>query len=166
MHSSSFLCSLFALAATVQSFKFTGPSTSEPIDLLSEITITWTESNSSEHKKWPSIDLEWFAKPTDLKSFGYEIAAGLNISDGQYKFTPKNTIKVLQPFAKELSENKLFQFKATLRNGTYAEDSGAVISTGKYNVIGLQKTTSAATAVGLGWGSLACGIAAVGFMNI
>lgn len=167
MHTSTFLSSLLALAATAQSLKFTGPTTSEPIDLSKEITVTWTEGNSSEHKKWPSFDLEWFSKPTELKSFGFEIASGLNTSDGQYKFTPgQNTIKTLQPFLDELSKNKAFSFRATLTNGTKAEDVGPVVSSGNYSVIGLQKTTNAAAAVGLGWGSLACGIAAVSFMII
>jgi hypothetical protein len=168
MHTSTFLSSsLLALAGTAQSLKFTGPSTSEPIDLSAEITITWSEGNSSEHKKWPNFDLSWYSKPTDLRSFDFEIASGLNTSDGQYKFTPsQNTIKTLQPFADELSKNKAFSFKATLRNGTEAEDTGAVVSSGKYNVIGLQKTTNAAKAVGFAWGSLACGIAAVSFIII
>ncbi|KAM0543052.1 hypothetical protein ACHAPJ_012501 [Fusarium lateritium] len=169
MHASAILSSyLLALAATVQSLRITGPSTSEAIDLSQEITVTWSQSNSSEQKKWPTLDLEWFSKPTDLKSFGFEIASGLNTSDGQYKFTPsRNTIKTLQPFADELSKNKAFTFKITLRNGTDGEtDVGPVVSGGKYNVIGLQKTTNAGAAVGLEWGALAWGIAAISFILV
>ncbi|CAJ0545069.1 Ff.00g085420.m01.CDS01 [Fusarium sp. VM40] len=161
MHTSTFISSsLLALAATVQSFKFTGPNTSEAIDLSTEVTITWSEGNRSVQDKWRNIDLTWFSQPTELRSFEFELASGLNLSDEQFKFTPKNTIKTLQPFADQLSKNKAFSFKATLRNGTGPEDVGAVVSSSKYYVIGLQKTTNAAAAVGFGW-SLIGGMAVV-----
>ncbi|KAL7758314.1 hypothetical protein ACKLNR_012841 [Fusarium oxysporum f. sp. zingiberi] len=104
MHTLTFFSSLLALAATAQSLKFTGPSTSSPLDFSKEITITWSESNSSEHKNRPTFDLEWFSQPTELESFGFEINTDVNISAGQYKFTPSsNTINTLRPFADQLS---------------------------------------------------------------
>jgi hypothetical protein len=161
MHTSTFFSSLLALAATVQSLKFTGPSTSSPLDLSKEITVTWSESNSSEHKTWPTFNLEWFSQPTDLRSFGFEIDTGVNVSAGQYKFTPgRNTISTLRPFAAQLSENKTFSFRAVFMN-----ESDVVFETesGKYSVVGLDKVTNAGKAVGLEWGVLACGLVAVSF---
>ncbi|KAI6764284.1 hypothetical protein HG530_008073 [Fusarium avenaceum] len=168
MHTSTFVSSsLLALAATAQSLKFTGPSTSKVLDLSTEIIITWIEGNSSEHKKWPTFDLSWDSKPTDLKSYGVEFATGLNSSDGQYKFTPSDkAFDYLKPYADELSQNKSFWFTATLRNDSEADNIGPEVFSGKYSVIGLQKTTNAATTVGFGWGSLACEIAAMSFIIV
>ncbi|EWY83031.1 hypothetical protein FOYG_15106 [Fusarium oxysporum NRRL 32931] len=167
MHTSTLFFSLLALAATARSLKFTGPSTSSPLDFSKEITITWSESNSSEHKSRPTFDLEWFSQPTDLKSFGFEIETGVNISAGQYKFTPSsNTINTLRPFANQLSENETFLFKAIFRNESDKSDMVYEASSGKYAVVGLDKVTNAGKAVGLEWGVLACGLAAASFFMI
>ncbi|KAI3576659.1 hypothetical protein IWW34DRAFT_746713 [Fusarium oxysporum f. sp. albedinis] len=167
MHTSALFSSLLVLASTAQSLKFTGPSTSSPLDLSKEITIIWSESNSSEHKTRPNFDLEWFSRPTDLKSFGFEIETGVNVSAGQYKFMPSsNAINALRPFTDQLSENKTFLFKAIFRNESDESDVVYEASSGKYAVVGLDKVTNAGKAVGLEWGVLTCGLATLSFFLI
>ncbi|KAF5694882.1 hypothetical protein FDENT_1011 [Fusarium denticulatum] len=167
MHASTPFYSLITLAATSQSFKFTGPSTSAPLDLSEEITITWSQSNSPEHKTGPTFHLEWFSHPTGLESIGFEIETDVKVSAGQYKFTPSsNTINTLRPFAEQLSENKTFMFKANFRNESDESDVIYEASSRKYFVIGLDKVTNAGKAVGLDWGLVGSGVAAASLFMI
>ena len=159
--------SLLALAATVQSLRFTGPSTSEALDITTEITITWGKGNSSEEHNLPSkFNLEWFTHPVNNQSIGAQIETGLDVSDGKYKWTPSpNTINMLKPFWNELYDDK-FKFQAVFYNETDPTLTLKTVSSGNYSVIGLKDARSGGKTVGLQWGVLAGGLATVGMMLV
>ncbi|KAJ4128888.1 hypothetical protein NW768_007410 [Fusarium equiseti] len=159
--------SILALAATVQSLRFTGPSTSEALDITTEITVTWGKGNSSEDHNLPSkFTLEWFSQPVKSQSFRFEIQTGLDVSDGQYKWEPSpNTINTLKPVWNELYNNK-FQFQAVFYSDTDPTLTLKTVSSGKYSVIGLKDAKSGGKAVGPEWGVLACGLATVSMMLV
>jgi len=159
--------SLLALAATAQSLRFTGPSTSEALDITTEITVTWGKGNSSEEHNLPSkFTLEWFTHPVKNQSIGSEIQTDLDVSDGEYKWKPsQNTINTLKPFWNELYDNK-FEFQAVFYNETDTTETLKTVSSGKYGIIGLKDARSGGKAVGLEWDVLACGLATIGMMLI
>ena len=159
--------SLLAFAATAQSLKFTGPSTSEALDITTEITITWGKGNSSdEHNLPPKFNLEWFTHTVKNQSIGAEIETDLNVSDGEYKWTPSpNSIDMLKPFWNELYDNK-FKFQAVFYNETDPTLTLKTVSSGNYSVIGLKDATSGGKAVRLQWGVFAGGLATVGMMFV
>ncbi|RFN54386.1 hypothetical protein FIE12Z_1513 [Fusarium flagelliforme] len=159
--------SLLALAATVQSFKFTGPSASEPLDLSKEIIITWSQGNSSEQNKLPpTFSLDWDSKPDELHNFGVELEPSFNASAGQYKWTPgEYTFKTLKPYAENLAKEKRFWFKAYFRNESDVGDVLYEATSEKYTITGLEGVvTNGGKTVGFEWGVLACGLATVGLM--
>ncbi|KAF5699682.1 hypothetical protein FMUND_14643 [Fusarium mundagurra] len=167
MHTSTLLCSLLTLAATSQSFRFTGPSTSTPLDLSKEITITWSQSNSSEQRIRPTFHLEWFSRPTDLESFGFEIDTDVKVSAGQYKFMPSsNTMNTLRPFAEQLSENKTFLFKVIFRDESDESDVIYGASSEKYAAAGLDRVKNAGKAVRLDWRYVGGGLAVASLFMI
>ncbi|KAF5529619.1 hypothetical protein FPHYL_14194 [Fusarium phyllophilum] len=167
MHTSTLFYSLLTLAATSQCFKFTSPSTSAPLDLSKEITITWSQSNSSEQRFRPTCHLEWFSRPTDLESFGFEIDTDVKVSAGQYKFMPSsNTINTLRPFAEQLSKNKTFLFKAIFRQQSHKSDVIYEASSEKYTASGLDRVTNAGKAVKLDWGYVGARLAAASLFMI
>ncbi|RBR18741.1 uncharacterized protein FIESC28_05882 [Fusarium coffeatum] len=159
--------SLLAFAAAAQSLRFTGPSTSEALDITTEINITWGKGNSSEeHDLPPKFTLEWFTHPVKNQSIGSEIQTDLDVSDGEYKWKPStSTINMLKPFWNELYDNK-FEFQAVFYNETDPTLTLKTVSSGKYAVIGLKDARSGGETVGLPWGVLAGGLATVGMMLV
>ncbi|KAJ4007626.1 hypothetical protein NW752_010292 [Fusarium irregulare] len=157
--------SLLGLAAAAQSLRFTGPTTSEALDITTEITITWGKGNSSEeHDLPPKFTLEWYTHPVENESLGGDIQTGLDVSEGQYKWTPRpSDIKMLKPFWNELYDNK-FEFQAVFYNEGDPISTMKTVSSGKYAVIGLKDARSGGKVVGLQWGVLAGGLATVGMM--
>ncbi|KAL6918514.1 hypothetical protein ACHAPO_008440 [Fusarium lateritium] len=168
MNTKTFFTALLGFASTASAFEFTGPK-AEELDLSGNITITWKTGNASELKRWPEFDLEWYARPDDLNSFGWDIKQRVNTSDGEYIFAPSdNTRHPLNPFADTLASNKSFSFVAVFTDGDRKDPETANytnIGSQTYKVTGLAKT-SAGAAVAPMWGAFVGGLVAAGVMTL
>ncbi|KAM0430117.1 hypothetical protein ACHAPT_006123 [Fusarium lateritium] len=135
MYTNIITVSLLALASAAQGFKFTGPESSASLDLSRNITITWTQETSTKtiDKKF---DLYWYAEPNELYKITSEIETGVDLSKGEYVWSPTpNTRNELKRFADVVAEKKAFRFLAFV---TSAESKARDVYSDNYIVTGLQ----------------------------
>ena len=153
-------CSLLVLASAAQGFKFTGPE-GDSLDITKNITITWKQENKTTEKE---LGLFWYTKPDDLLTISFEIGFNINISDGEYIWSPSdNTRKELGKYKDALTKNKLFRFQAEFYDGDGKTQDDVFSS--NYTLTGVEEVeANAGSEVMPTWGLVAGGLAAAGLM--
>ncbi|RTE82235.1 hypothetical protein BHE90_003231 [Fusarium euwallaceae] len=154
------VCSLLVLASAAQGFKFTGPE-GDSLDVTKNITITWKQENKTTEKQ---LDLFWYTKPTDLLTLSFMIDSDVNITKGEYIWSPSNnTRKELAKYKDSLTNSSLFRFQAEFYDGD--EKSQDDVFSDNYTITGLDDAnTNAGSPVMPTWGLVAGGLAAAGLM--
>lgn len=153
-------CSLLVLASAAQGFQFTGPE-GDTLDVTKNITITWKQENKTTEK---NLGLFWYTKPNDLLTLSFEIGYKINISDGEYVWSPSdNTRKELSKYKDALTKNKLVRFQAEFYDGINKTQDDVFSS--NYTITGLdEEGANAGSLVMPTWGLVAGGLAAAGVM--
>ncbi|KAI8716619.1 hypothetical protein NCS52_00956100 [Fusarium sp. LHS14.1] len=152
------VCSLLVLASAAQGFKFTGPE-GDTLDVTKNITITWKQENKTIEKE---LGLFWYTKPDDLLTLSFEIGYKINISAGEYVWSPSdNTRRELGKYKDALTKKSLFRFQAEFHDGT--EKTQDDVFSDNYTITGVDET-NAGSEVMPTWGLVAGGLAAAGLM--
>ncbi|KAF5549126.1 hypothetical protein FMEXI_4468 [Fusarium mexicanum] len=117
-------------------FEFTGPESSEKLDLANPITITWDANNGPFiEPKARALDL-WFSVRTsdDSGGFGWELATNLSLSSGSYKWKPDGVVKSINDTGASISPDAVHGFEARLLNNSGGQLS--TVESDKYAVEG------------------------------
>ncbi|RSL43939.1 hypothetical protein CEP54_014889 [Fusarium duplospermum] len=153
------ICSLLVLSSAAQGFKFTGPE-GDSLDVTGNITITWKPENKTTGEQ---LDLFWYTKPTDLLTLSFMIDSDVNITKGEYIWSPStNTRNELRKYD-SLTKQSLFRFQAEFYDGD--EKTQDDVFSDNYTITGLDKEeANAGSPVMPTWGMVAGGLAAAGLM--
>lgn len=151
------ICSLLVLSSAAQGFKFTGPD-SDSLDLASNITITWERENKTSEKL---LDLFWYTKPDDLHTMSIAIESNVNISKGEYIWSPSDGTREELREHDSLTKDKLFRFEANVR--TKDDENPWVVFSDNYTLTGLEEPNAGSSVMPV-WGLVAGGLAAAGLM--
>ncbi|KAF5588811.1 uncharacterized protein FSUBG_11346 [Fusarium subglutinans] len=117
-------------------FEFTGPDSSEKLDLTKPITITWDANNGPfVEPKARALDL-WFSVRTSDDSGGlsWEFATNLSLSSGSYKWKPDGVVKSINDTGASISPAVVHSFEARLMNNSGSQLSA--VESDKYAVEG------------------------------
>ncbi|KAG5748690.1 hypothetical protein H9Q69_000321 [Fusarium xylarioides] len=139
MQTKTFLAAVLAALPAAQTFKFTGPDPSEPIDVSKEVTITWEGDIPDSLSR--KFDFTWYCEPDHLNKLSSDISHLVDeiyLSDHKYKFRFHNSKSMLEPFADKVAAKKVFSFQAvfTDENQDYLE---LQYWSQNYTIIGLNK---------------------------
>ncbi|RGP72168.1 hypothetical protein FSPOR_2840 [Fusarium sporotrichioides] len=128
---STFGCALFN---AIHAFEFTGPDSSEKLNLTQPINITWNAtSGSMSEPKARALDL-WFIALVNDDRQGRELASNLTLSSGSYKWNPETIVQIFQDDDVSVSPDAVHYFEARLIDNAGSEL--ATIETEKYALDG------------------------------
>ncbi|RGP66607.1 hypothetical protein FLONG3_8803 [Fusarium longipes] len=117
MHSALLLSTLgFTLIRTIHAFEFTGPDSTQKLDITQPIKITWNATSEGfVEPKAQALQL-WFLGVTNNGNDkpGWELASNLSLSEGSYEWNPENVVESLKATDGELSSDAVHMFEARL----------------------------------------------------
>ncbi|KAI1051258.1 hypothetical protein LB505_012506 [Fusarium chuoi] len=101
-------------------FEFTGPDSSQKLDLTQPITITWDANNGPFNEpKARALDLWFYALTSDISGrLGWELATNLSLSAGSFKWNPETVVKSLKDSDVSISADAVHAFEARLLNNS------------------------------------------------
>ncbi|OBS20023.1 hypothetical protein FPOA_11744 [Fusarium poae] len=130
----AFLLSTLGYALSIHAFEFTGPDSSEKLNLTQPITIAWNATTGSvSEPKARTLDLWFFAIVKDGWQ-GQEIASDLSLSSGSYKWDPKDIVKGFEEDDVSVSPDAEHYFEARLTDND--GNKLATVKTEKYALEG------------------------------
>lgn len=106
----------FAFLNSIHAFEFTGPDSSEKLDLTQPMNITWdTTKGSLSEPDARKFDL-WFRAlgNVDGSSFGWELVGDLPFSSGSYEWDPADIVKGIKDQDNYLSPDAAHTFEARI----------------------------------------------------
>ncbi|PNP73864.1 hypothetical protein FNYG_12823 [Fusarium nygamai] len=126
-------CSFFHAS---HAFGFTGPDSSEKLDLTQPITITWNaKSGSFIEPEARALDFWFYVLTSDRSSrFSWELVTNLSLSAGSYKWNPDGVLKSINDTGASISPDAVHAFEARLMNGSGSQLSS--VESDKYAVEG------------------------------
>ncbi|KAF4420508.1 hypothetical protein FACUT_11162 [Fusarium acutatum] len=109
-----------AIFHAIHAFEFTGPDSSEKLDLAQPITITWDANNGSFiEPKARALNLWFYALTSDDSGrLGWELDTDLSLSAGSYKWNPDTVVKSLNDTEVSISPDAVHAFEARLLNNS------------------------------------------------
>ncbi|KAG5744791.1 hypothetical protein H9Q72_011416 [Fusarium xylarioides] len=101
-------------------FEFTGPDSSETLDLTQPITITWNANTGSFlEPDARALDLWFYALTSDDSGrFGWELDKNLSLSAGSYKCNPDEVVESINKTGASISPDAVHAFEARLMNNS------------------------------------------------
>ncbi|KAF5643072.1 hypothetical protein F52700_2787 [Fusarium sp. NRRL 52700] len=126
-----------ALLHASHAFEFTGPDSSEKLDLTQPITITWDANNGSFiEPQARALDLRFSVLTSDESGhIEWGLATNVSLSTGSYEWNPEKVIKkTISDTGMLISPDRAHTFKARLRNNSGGRLS--TVNSDKYAVKG------------------------------
>ncbi|KAF5975814.1 hypothetical protein FCOIX_7470 [Fusarium coicis] len=101
-------------------FEFTGPNSSEKLDLTQPITITWNaNSGSFVEPEARALDLWFYVITSDGSGrLGWELDKNLSLSAGSYKWNPGEVVESINKTGASISPDAVHAFEARLMNNS------------------------------------------------
>ncbi|KAF5558347.1 hypothetical protein FNAPI_5120 [Fusarium napiforme] len=112
-------CAFFH-ASHARLFEFTGPDSSEKLNLTQPITITWNpNSGSYVEPEVRALDLWFYVITSDGSGrLGWELDKNLSLSAGSYKWNPGGVVESINKTGASISPDAVHVFEARFMNGS------------------------------------------------
>ncbi|KAF5632245.1 uncharacterized protein FTJAE_7577 [Fusarium tjaetaba] len=114
---STLSCAVFHAS---HAFEFTGPDSSEKLNLTQPITITWNaNSGSFIEPEARALDLWFYVITSDSSGrLGWELDKNLSLSAGSYKWNPNGVVESINKTGASISPDAVHVFEARFMNGS------------------------------------------------